>query len=242
MSDISRRAERRHCKRSFSMDGLELRAASDGKTLHFEGYASTTDDPYEMRDMFGTYSEVIDKGAFSRTLSQSPDVVLLVNHAGLPLASTKAATLQLSERDGGLWAEAELNAADPDVQRVAPKMQRGDLNEMSFAFYVERQQWSPDYSQVNIQEVNLHRGDVSIVTYGANPSTSSTLRSLLSTEDDFDAALDAVKRGDATAAQRDLVARAATILGDLTAEPEPEPVIDPMIEIRRQRLALLAKS
>lgn len=241
MTDLARRAERRNWKRSFCMEGMNVRAASDGKTFHFEGYASTTDDPYEMHDMFGAYTEVIDSGAFARTLAQNPDVVLLVNHAGLPLASTKAGTLQLTENDGGLWAEAELNAADPDVMRVAPKMQRGDLTEMSFAFYIERQVWSPDYMQVNIQEVNLNRGDVSVVTYGANPNTSSSLRGLLSEDGDFDSALDAVKRGDATPAQRDLVARAATILSDLTAEPTPEPVVDPAIDIWRKRLELSLK-
>jgi HK97 family phage prohead protease len=241
MTDLARRAERRNWSKTFDSSGMELRASSDGKTLTFEGIASTTNDPYEMHDMFGSYTEVIDSGAFTRTLAQNPDVVLLVNHAGLPLASTKAGTMQLSERDAGLWVEAELVASDPDVQRVAPKMKRGDLTEMSFAFYIERQQWSPDYMQVNIQEVNLNRGDVSVVTYGANPNTSSSLRSLVGEDADFDSALDAVKRGDATPAQRDLVARAATILTDLTSEPTPEPVVDPMIDIWRKRLELAAK-
>jgi hypothetical protein len=43
---------------------------------------------------------------------------------------------------------------------------------MSFAFRVTRQQWSPDYDQRDILEVDLHRGDVSVVNFGANPATS----------------------------------------------------------------------
>ena len=58
---------------------------------------------------------------------------------------------------------------------------------------------------------------------------------------DFDSALDAVKRGDASPAQRDLVARAATILADLTAEPAEEvaPVVD--LTLERMRLDLMAR-
>jgi hypothetical protein len=52
---------------------------------------------------------------------------------------------------------------------------------MSFAFRVTRQEWSPDYSQRDITEVNLSKGDVSIVNYGANPHTAglTSLRSAL---------------------------------------------------------------
>jgi hypothetical protein len=60
-------------------------------------------------------------------------------------------------------------------------MDRGDLDEMSFAFRVTRQEWSPDYSQRDITEVNLNKGDVSIVNYGANPHTAglTSLRTAL---------------------------------------------------------------
>jgi phage head maturation protease len=53
-------------------------------------------------------------------------------------------------------------------------MERGDLDEMSFAFQVIRQEWSPDYTQRDITEVKLF--DVSVVTYPANPATSVGLR------------------------------------------------------------------
>lgn len=240
MPDISQRAERRRVSRSFAVQDAQIRSADDGKSLTFTGYASVTDAPYEMRDMFGPYVEVIDAGAFARTLSQDPDVVFLVNHRDLPLARTKSQTLALSEDGLGLRAEATLSADDPDVQRIAPKIERGDLDEMSFAFWIERQQWSPDFMQVNIQEVNLHRGDVSIVTFGANPHTGGLvgLRSMLGEDADFDAALDAVKAGTASATQRDLVARAAVMLGELVREPEP----DPSLDLMRLRLELAARA
>ena len=42
---------------------------------------------------------------------------------------------------------------------------------MSFGFRVVRQEWSPDWSQRDLVEVNLDRGDVSAVNFGANPDT-----------------------------------------------------------------------
>jgi hypothetical protein len=47
---------------------------------------------------------------------------------------------------------------------------------MSFAFRCSDQEWSEDYSQRRILETNIHRGDVSIVTNGASPTTEVALR------------------------------------------------------------------
>ena len=42
---------------------------------------------------------------------------------------------------------------------------------MSFGFRVTRQDWSTDWTERSIAEVDLHKGDVSIVNFGANPAT-----------------------------------------------------------------------
>ena len=159
---------------------LELRQMTeDDKYYIFLGLASRTDTPYKMYDFFGDYDEVIDAGAFKTTLSQDPKVVLNVNHAGLALASTKAipATLRLWEDEEGLQVEARIRKGIDRVEEIVTGVGDGNIDEMSFAFRVQRQKWSPDYMQRNIMEVNLHRGDVSIVTYGANPYTSTAIRS-----------------------------------------------------------------
>ena len=41
---------------------------------------------------------------------------------------------------------------------------------------VTRGQWSPDYTEFRIQEAEIHRGDVAIVGFGANPFTDAALR------------------------------------------------------------------
>ena len=95
-------------RRSVAFAPLELRA--EGDTLTFEGYASVTERSYDVAGgpPYG-FVETIARGAFSKTLSEKPDVVLLVNHGGLPLARTTSGTLELDEDDTGLRAVARLN-------------------------------------------------------------------------------------------------------------------------------------
>ncbi|MFF0080224.1 HK97 family phage prohead protease [Streptomyces canus] len=152
---------------------LEARAkAGTSGVSTVAGYASVVDEPYEMWDFLGSYSEVVRSGAFTKTLSENPQVQLLLNHGGLAMAYTKAGTLRLAEDSTGLHMEADVTAARSDVQDMLLALEDGSVDEMSFAFQVTRQMWSPDYDQRDILEVDLHRGDVSVVNFGANPATS----------------------------------------------------------------------
>jgi Escherichia/Staphylococcus phage prohead protease len=155
---------------------LEVRAGKTAGTSSIEGYASVVEAPFDMFDMFGPYSEVVRSGAFKRTLNASPQVQLLLNHAGLSMAYTKAGTLQLSEDSTGLHMAAEVNSSRSDVRDMLTAIEDGNVDEMSFAFRVTRQEWSPDFDQRDIQEVDLNRGDVSVVNFGANPATSVSMR------------------------------------------------------------------
>jgi HK97 family phage prohead protease len=159
---------------------MELREL-EGGSLRFTGYASVTESAYEMEDWLGDYTEVIRRGAFSKTLAEAADVPFKLNHSGMTLARTKSGTMRLAEDSTGLHVEADLDPANGDVRNIRSAMERGDLDEMSFAFRVTRQEWSPDYTQRDITEVNLNKGDVSIVNYGANPHTAglTSLRSAL---------------------------------------------------------------
>lgn len=159
-------------RRAFPVQ-LEVRAkkgASGVSTI--EGYASVTEAPFEMWDFLGPYSEVVRTGAFGKTLAENPQVQLLLNHSGLAMAYTKAGTLRLAEDSTGLHMEADVNASRSDVSDMLAALDEKSVDEMSFAFRVTRQQWSPDYDQRDILEVDLHRGDVSVVNFGANPATS----------------------------------------------------------------------
>jgi len=138
---------------------------------------------YQVNDSFGSFTERIAPGAFTRTLSENPDVTMLLNHEGLPLARTKAGTMTLTQDNIGLKVSAQLDQTDPDVQRILPKMRRGDLDEMSMAFRVNGQEWDQNFTDRTINEINLARGDVSIVTFGANPATVAALRAALADDE-----------------------------------------------------------
>jgi HK97 family phage prohead protease len=124
------------------------------------------------------FIEKIAPGAFRKTLSETPDVRLLVNHEGLPMARTKNGTMRLSEDDKGLFFEAEL-ANTQEARDLYTLVERGDVDQMSFAFRVIRQNWSKDRSERTLTEVSLSDGDVSIVTYPAYTATSVEARELI---------------------------------------------------------------
>jgi HK97 family phage prohead protease len=139
------------------------------------GYASTTEDPYPVRDWLGEYHETICRGAFTKALQERDDVRLLVNHEGIPVARTKSGTMLLNEDDRGLLVDVpSLDTASPLVQTIRSAMQRGDLDQMSFSFKATRQEWNEDYTERFVREVKLF--DVSVVTYPANEGTDAKLR------------------------------------------------------------------
>jgi HK97 family phage prohead protease len=159
---------------------FECREDSDGNYV-LEGYAATF-TPYDVYGGpdHGGWVETLAPSAFTRTLTENPDVHLLINHEGLPLARTKSGTLQLSADSQGLRIRAILDRSDPDVQRLAPKLKpqangRSNMDEMSFAFRVKDQVWDDDYHNRTITEVSLHKGDVSVVNFGMNPGTRAAL-------------------------------------------------------------------
>lgn len=178
MSDRTRRLAGATERRNVAVSEFEVR--SEGDELVLDGYASIFEAAY---DVFGGpdrggWSEIVDRKAFDASLAKKPDVHLLVNHEGLPLARTKSGTMDLTTDRKGLRVVARLERNDPDVASLAPKLRRGDMDEMSFAFRTVRQEWNEDENERRLLEVNIHKGDVSVVNFGANDATSVQLRRL----------------------------------------------------------------
>lgn len=134
--------------------------------------------PPEMWDWYGPYTEVVSGSAFDETLARVDlDVPLVLAHDQLRrIARTTLGTLDLTSGGDGLAVAARLDVADADVAYIMPKLRAGLVDEMSFAFRIEAGTWSPDYTEYRIDRVDLHRGDVAIVGYGANPYTDAGLR------------------------------------------------------------------
>lgn len=178
-------------QRSYVVDGVEVRAQEDSTTATFNGHASVTGKGYEMYGGpdAGGWTEFVDKGAFKRTLNTNPDVPFLINHTGMTLARTKAGNLTLAEDSTGLKVQAQLDTRVSIVNDLVLLMEAGNIDEMSFAFRVKKQTWRDadgeevpwwDLSGIerHLTEVDIHKGDVSVVNYGANPHTDAVVRSL----------------------------------------------------------------
>ena len=160
-------------RRTFTVRNIETREAEDG-TMRMAGYAAV----FNEASLPLPFIERIAPGAFSKTLQETPDVRLLANHEGLPMARTKNGTMRLYEDETGLYFEAEL-ANTQEARDLYTLVERGDVDQMSFAFRVIRQNWSKDRSERTLTEVSLSDGDVSIVTYPAYTATSVEARELI---------------------------------------------------------------
>lgn len=160
-------------RRAFDLSNIQIRAADDETgRLHFTGravvYGQASAD-------LGGWSELIQPGAATRTLATNPDVRFLQNHdQNFLLARTTSGTLQLSEDDEGVLVTSDM--ADVSYARdLAVLLERGDISQMSFGFWITRDEWSGNLHIVH--EFDLDGGDVSVVTFPAYPQTSAELRS-----------------------------------------------------------------
>jgi hypothetical protein len=85
-----------------------------------------------------------------------------------------------------------MDADLPDTQAARDLytlVERGDVDQMSFAFRVIRQKWNEGRTERTLTELSLADGDVSVVTYPAYPTTTVEAREQLK------AAMQAVKEG-----------------------------------------------
>lgn len=160
--------------RSFALSGVQIRAAdTESGQLKFRGRAIVYD---QLSQDLGGWRERIMPGAATRTLEQNPDVRFLINHdANLLLARTASGTLRLAEVDDqGVDVEAEM-ANVSYARDLAELLERGDINQMSFAFWILADGWDGNTHEVH--RIDLDGGDVSVVTYPAFTQTSAELRS-----------------------------------------------------------------
>ena len=167
---------------SLSFGGhTEMRAkpnGTGGTRYQFDGYFLVYDHPFDMWDFWGDgFSEIVNQGALTRTLANKCDVPFLIGHndAGIPMARTRSGTMSLGQDTHGGWVHIpDLDGSRDDVHALHSAHERGDMDEMSCAFMVLQQAWSPDYEQRNIIEMDLHKGDVSAVVFGANDNTAGS--------------------------------------------------------------------
>lgn len=150
----------------------EVRAREGQRRI--TGYAAVFNSPVSFS---ANFREVILPGAFRRSLNIGADVRALVEHdPALIIGRSKAGTLRLREDDRGLLVEI----LPPDTQPgrdVLTSLERGDLDQMSFAGFVtgEKEEKTDGVWTRSVTEVELL--DVSVVAFPAYESTSAQARS-----------------------------------------------------------------
>ena len=155
----------------------ELRSEpeKDGKKKKLKGYAARFN---VVSDDLGGFREVIMPGAFDRAIKEEHDVRALWNHnSDMVLGRTKSGTLSLSVDDEGLQIEID----PPDTQAGRDAMtvvERGDVDQMSFAFRTITDNWRTEEKEVIRELVDLELLDISPVAYPAYPQTSISARAL----------------------------------------------------------------
>jgi len=155
---------------------VEFRVRS-GQNPMLAGHAAVFDQLSEELGFFESFREIIKPGAFSETL-KTADVRALWNHdPNFPLGRVRAKTLRLAEDAVGLAVEIDM--PDTDYARnIMALVERGDVNQMSFAFSVPDggDDWkrSDEGLVREVKAVNLF--DVSPVTFPAYTQTDLGVR------------------------------------------------------------------
>ena len=90
-------------------------------------------------------------------------------------------TLSQDSRGGHVLVPA-MDGSREDVRALASAVERGDMDEMSCAFVTRQQRWNDDFTRRTMLEMDLHRGDVSAVVFGANPATAGSSMAALPAE------------------------------------------------------------
>lgn len=162
--------------RSFNMS--DLQAVDDGN--YIEGHAAVYDEKTNIGDYF---YEIIERGAFDEC--DFDDVLFSVNHdmRKIPLARSRRnngnSTMQLNLDAKGLYVKADLDVDNnTESKNLYSAVKRGDINGMSFIFYVKEDRWEDldkDMPTRHILKVKKVR-EVSAVNYPAYGGTDINAR------------------------------------------------------------------
>jgi HK97 family phage prohead protease len=154
---------------------IEKRNAGETESRSIVGYGAVFNT---LSENLGGFREKIAPGAFDTVLND--DVRGLINHnPGHVLGRTASGTLRLSIDAQGLRYEID----PPDTQYARDllvSMERGDVKESSFRFFVDEDKWEEDVEGRIIRTIIKFSRllDVGPVTYPAYPDASAAQRSL----------------------------------------------------------------
>lgn len=151
----------------------QFQTRADGDDLYIEGYFAVFDSPYELWE---GAEEIVKPGAFADTLSG--DIRCLIDHdTRLVLGRTTVGTLTLREDARGLWGQVKINRDDVDAMNLYARVQRGDVDQCSFGFNIDKESFvdlGGRKCRWEIEKVTLF--EVSVVTFPAYEETAVKAR------------------------------------------------------------------
>lgn len=242
----------------FQLTGIEVRDSKAGKgQFTIRGHAAVFN---RLSHDLGGFREKIAPGFFTEVLDANPDVHALWDHdTRWTLARTKNKTLELREDPMGLhnWMRVAPTSFAQDLRVL---MERGDIDQQSFAFTVAEDDWVKDdegnITRTLLRAENLY--DVTITAQGAYPQTGAEVvrqvRSVLDTsrtvfavgyDNDTDDA-EAIEAGDeetrdAAATKEAIEVRTAALDEAGSDEASDDDVDAPDEELEARKVILLGK-
>lgn len=152
---------------------LQMRAEEENGKRLIEGYFIVFDTRTEL---WRGYYEEIGKEALEGQLEK--DIRALFDHdTSKVLARTKNDTLKMRIDDKGLYATIEINDNDTEAVNLHERVKRGDIDQCSFGFYVEKSEIENlDDGSILERITKLNLIEISVVTFPAYETTSVSAR------------------------------------------------------------------
>lgn len=167
-------------KRFIPADKIEIRSTENeggATTRTVVGYVVKFNQRSQL--IWGEFYERVAKGAFARSLQENTIKAFWNHRSDFVLGSTKNGTLRLWEDEVGLAFELDLpnNTWGNDAYE---SIQRGDVDGVSFGFYVRSDSWQylkdEDVYERTLLDVNLF--EVSPTPFAAYPDSEVNKRSI----------------------------------------------------------------
>lgn len=157
---------------------FEIRNMGEGESRTIEGYASVfTEEFQQLTNYWGEpFFERVAKGAFLKTLNDSHDIFMLVNHDWNKVVGRTGSNLELREDENGLWFQVDIPNTT-DGNDLLENVRLGLIKGCSFGFNVLRQttKWNDGSFYRTIDEVELF--EVTATPIPAYEGTELTARS-----------------------------------------------------------------
>ncbi len=163
--------------RSFEVNDFNVNDEGNRVTGHAAVFGQTT-------NIADCFYEVIERGAFDEC--DLSDVMFLVNHIQdkIPMARSRTnsgnSTMSLQVDEKGLFIDASLDVENnSESKSVYSAVKRGDMDGMSFAFFIKEQTWENLDSKMPTRRIKKIKkvSEVSVVNRPAYSGTSINARS-----------------------------------------------------------------